>query len=74
MYFLVLSQAPPVLLIEVASYTPETKVPGKSPHKRSGWKMIPKNKGVKITRRPGGIISLKEASVETAMHLLKSGS
>ena len=74
MYFLVLSQAPPVLLIEVASYTPDTNVPGKSPHNKIGWNIIPKNNGVTITNKPGGIISLKEASVETAIHLLKSGS
>ncbi len=74
MYFLVLSQAPPVLLIEVASWTPETKVPGNSPQSKSGWKKTPKKSGVRITKRPGGIISLKEAAVDTAMHLLKSGS
>lgn len=72
--FLVLSQAPPVLLIDVANYTPDTKVPGNNPHNNSGWNTIPKNNGVIITNNPGGIISLNEAAVETAIHLLKSGS
>lgn len=49
-------------------------MPGKSPHKSRGWKTTPKKRGVMMTSRPGGIISLKEAEVDTSMHLLKSGS
>jgi len=35
-----------------------------------GWNKIPKNKGVNITKRPGGIISLSEAFVDTAIQFL----
>ena len=63
--FLQLSQAPPELDIDIANYTPLTSDPIKSPTTNIGWKIIPKNKGVIITIRPGRIISLKEAIVET---------
>ena len=68
-YFLVLSQAPPVLLIDIASYTPLKRAPGKRPATNIGWNTTPKNIGVKITNRPGNIISLNEAFVDTSIHL-----
>ena len=68
-YFLQLSHAPPVFDIEIAIYTPETKTPGKRPAIRTGWNKIPKNRGVKMTKIPGNIISLKDAYVDTFIQL-----
>lgn len=48
-YFLALSQAPPVFAAEIASCTPLTKEPGKNPAKITGPKAKPKAKGVIIT-------------------------
>lgn len=74
MYFLQLSQAPPVLAEEIAIYTPETKDPGNIPANPFGPNNTPNTNGVKITRQPGAIISLRDSLVETAIHLSKSGS
>lgn len=49
MYFLALSQAPPVFAAEIAICTPLTMAPGRKPAKTTGPKMKPKAKGVKIT-------------------------
>jgi hypothetical protein len=57
-----------VLLIEIAIYIPETVAPGKSPAINLGPKKIPVTIGVPITKKPGGIISLREASVEILIH------
>merc|ERR1712072_712507 len=73
MYFLVLSQAPPVLAAEIAIWTPDTKDPGNIPANPFGPNNNPKTNGVKITRAPGAIISLRDSLVETAIHLSKSG-
>ena len=51
--FLQLSQAPPVLLILMAIYTPLTRAPGSSPATITGWITNPSTRGVKITRQPG---------------------
>lgn len=60
-YFLALSHAPPVLDIEIAIYTPETKAPGNNPATAFGPKQAPTIIGVKITSIPGAIIFFKEA-------------
>jgi len=65
---LALSQAPPVLDIEIAYCTPEIKAPGNNPAMAFGPKKIPTMKGVTITKSAGGIISLKEDEVEMAIH------
>ena len=74
MYFFALSQAPPVFDAEIAIWTPLTNAPGKSPATAYGPNNIPKKIGVKITNKPGAIISCNEAWVEIWMHALKSGS
>lgn len=43
--------------------------PAKSPETPSGPNKIPITIGVKITKRPGATIFLREALVEIAMHL-----
>ena len=49
MYFFALSQAPPVLAAEMASWTPLTIAPGKKPASMIGPKAKPIAKGVTIT-------------------------
>ena len=63
MYFLALSQAPPVFDIEMAYWTPEIKAPGRIPAIALGPKHIPTAKGVTMTNKAGGIISLRDASI-----------
>lgn len=70
MYFLALSQAPPVLAADIAIWTPLTIAPGKKPARILGPKMKPRAKGVKMTRHPGAIISISEALVEILIHAL----
>lgn len=48
-YFLALSQAPPVLEAEIASWTPLTRDPGKKPARMVGPKMNPSARGVIMT-------------------------
>ena len=67
-YFLVLSQAPPVLENEKAIYTPDTMIPAKSPLTASGPKKRPVKKGVKRTKSPGATILEIEALVEISIH------
>merc|ERR1719264_765622 len=68
MYFLELSHAPPVLLMEIASCTLETKAPDKSPAQQFFPNPRPATSGLRITRAPGANISRREASVEILMH------
>ena len=49
MYFLALSQAPPVLAADVASMTPETMAPGMKPAIIFGPKANPITKGESMT-------------------------
>ena len=49
MYFLALSQAPPVLEAEIAIWTPLAIAPGKKPSNDFGPKKRPKAKGVRVT-------------------------
>lgn len=69
-YFLALSQAPPVLAAEMAICTPLTNAPGKKPARILGPNTNPKNRGVKITKAPGAIISIKDALVDILIHAL----
>jgi len=48
-YFLALSQAPPVLAAEIAFWTPLTMAPGKNPAKMVGPNAKPRTRGVKMT-------------------------
>lgn len=65
MNFLQLSQAPPELDIEIASWTPLKREPSNKPTTKIGWNTMPKNNGVSITINPGRIISHKDAFVDT---------
>jgi hypothetical protein len=49
MYFLALSQAPPVLEAEIAIWTPLAIAPGRNPSSAFGPKMNPSKKGVRVT-------------------------
>lgn len=49
MYFLALSQAPPVLEADRAICTPLTMAPGKKPIRALGPKKKPNKKGVTVT-------------------------
>merc|ERR1712207_34438 len=69
MYFFELSQAPPVLLMEMASCTLETRAPERRPAQAFFPKPRPATRRLKITRAPGASISRSEASVEILMHL-----
>ena len=62
--FLVLSQAPPVLEAEIATWTPETMIPARSPATAYGPNKKPARSGDPRTRTPGAIINLREALVE----------
>lgn len=70
MYFLALSQAPPVLAAEIANWTPLTMAPGKKPANILGPKANPSTKGLKITKHPGAIISINEALVDILIQAL----
>lgn len=50
--------------INSLTWTPETRDPARTPERVSTPKKIPTMRGVSMTRAPGGIISLMEASVE----------
>mmetsp|Transcript_53394 Transcript_53394/g.141553 ORF Transcript_53394/g.141553 Transcript_53394/m.141553 type:complete len:208 (-) Transcript_53394:2102-2725(-) len=68
-YFLALSQAPPVLLMLMASWTDDTMEPASRPETASTPKKKPTMMGDRITSRPGGIISRSDAWVAMSMHL-----
>merc|ERR1712156_1067924 len=68
MYFFELSQAPPVLLMEMASCTLDTRAPVNKPAVAFFPKPKPATRGLRMTRAPGAGISLSEASVEMRMH------
>jgi hypothetical protein len=44
--------------------------PGKNPARILGPNANPKNKGVKMTKHPGAIISMREDLVEILIHAL----
>merc|ERR1712046_57097 len=60
MYFLELSQAPPVLLMEMASCTLETSAPESNPAHAFFPKPMPAISGLPITKAPGAIISFND--------------
>ena len=66
--FLAMSQAPPVFEAEMATQTPETIIPARSPSTAAGPKKIPAINGDKITSAPGKTIFLNEALVEIIIH------
>merc|ERR1719258_165210 len=72
-YFLALSQAPPALLIMMATMAPEPMPPANMPTKQRGPTRKPTKRGAKIAYAPGAIISRTEDLVEIATHLLLSG-
>ena len=51
MYFLALSQAPPVFAAEIAIWTPDTKAPGKNPATALGPNATPITKGENMTKQ-----------------------
>lgn len=53
--YLALSQAPPVLLAEIAICTPDTRAPARTPATASAPSKKPTTKGVAITSAPGAI-------------------
>mmetsp|Transcript_5806 Transcript_5806/g.19190 ORF Transcript_5806/g.19190 Transcript_5806/m.19190 type:complete len:336 (-) Transcript_5806:574-1581(-) len=71
--FFALSQAPPVFEAEIASCTPDTRPPARSPTTASTPKNTPVKIGAVITRMAGGTISRRLASVEILMHRSWSG-
>lgn len=73
-YFLALSQAPPVFDADIANYTPLANAPGNNPAIASGPNKNPTAIGVTITNNPGAIISFNEALVEILIQAQKSGS
>ena len=60
-YFLALSQAPPVLDMETAIWTPETRAPASRPARVRVPNRMPTTTGESMTRQPGGIISDNDA-------------
>merc|ERR1719159_622963 len=68
MYFFELSQAPPVLLMEIASWIPDTSAPDRSPAVAFLPKPKPATSGDRMTNAPGASISRSEDSVEIRMH------
>ena len=69
-YFLALSQALPVLDMETAICTPETRAPARTPASVRVPKRTPTTTGVSMTKQPGGIISDRDAC--SATHNSKS--
>lgn len=69
-YFLALSQAPPVLDMDTAICTPETKAPARRPASVRVPKRTPTTTGESMTKQPGGIISEREAYTEPLVHFI----
>src|SRR5690606_24779975 len=68
MYFLALSQAPPLLDEEIASTPPATSEPARMPATAGTPNRKPATSGVPMIRTPGAIISRSAALVEIATH------
>jgi hypothetical protein len=66
---LALSQAPPELDIEIATWTPETIPPANRPQTALGPKRNPAARGESRTRAPGATIDLIDVSVDILIHL-----
>jgi hypothetical protein len=54
---------------DIATYTPDTIAPAKSPLTPLGPSKNPKINGEQITSKPGAIISLIDALVDILIHL-----
>ena len=54
MYFFALSQAPPVLLMEMANCTPDNREPVNKPNTAFTPKKVPAIKGERMTNAPAG--------------------
>merc|ERR1711871_1301351 len=67
--FLLLSHAPPALLIMMPHMAPEAMAPARSPMRHFG----PMRIGAMMAYRPGAIISFTEEAVLMRTHLLESG-
>ena len=67
-YFLALSQAPPVFEKEIAIYMPDTIEPARSPLTPLAPKRKPITIGERRTKSPGAIISLIDEEVDIEMH------
>ncbi len=63
MYFLALSQAPPPVVMEMATNRPVTMVPSSKPPRASGPSSLPTMIGTSTGSREGTIISLIAARV-----------
>mmetsp|Transcript_3243 Transcript_3243/g.10111 ORF Transcript_3243/g.10111 Transcript_3243/m.10111 type:complete len:288 (-) Transcript_3243:1611-2474(-) len=72
-YFLALSQAPPVLLADMASCTPLSSPPARRPATLCTPNSVPVTIGDRMTSRPGATISRRLASVEILMQRAWSG-
>ena len=70
MYFLALSQAPPLLAIKIAIITPLTSAPASRPPRLSTPSRKPTSKGATTAIMPGRIISFNAAVVEMDTHLV----
>ena len=72
-YFLALSQAPPVLARNIARGTPVTREPAKNPPSASTPKMVPTMRGKRTAAIPGTTISLKAPRVVISTQRAESG-
>eukprot|EP00955_Chlamydomonas_euryale_P076870 362807-Chlamydomonas_euryale.AAC.10 len=70
MYFLALSHAPPVLDMDTASCTPDTRPPVSMPASACVPKSAPIRMGDNITSAPGAIISDSDDAVEISTQRL----
>ncbi len=68
-YFLALSQAPPLFAINIASIIPVINVPANIPPRASAPNKNPTTNGDAIAKNAGTIISLRAAVVEILTHL-----
>ena len=70
MYFLALSQAPPELEDEMATWTPLTMAPASRPETPLGPRKTPVTMGAPMTIIPGRIMEFSDALVEMVMQRL----
>ncbi len=73
MYFLALSQAPPPVVMEMATKIPVTMVPSSTPPRALGPRMMPTSTGTSTGNSEGRIISLMAALVSMSTQVPYSG-